>query len=56
MVLCLLRVALHYVYIVAMEVRTLGSLGLEFQVVVNHHVGAGNYTWVSCKSSSALNH
>jgi hypothetical protein len=34
--------------------RTLGILGLEFQMVVSCHAGGKNWTWVLWKSSPVL--
>ena len=36
---------------ILLEKRVLDPLELELQMVVNHHVGAGNVTWVLSKSS-----
>lgn len=30
--------------------KALGFLELELQIVMGHHVGAKNHTWVFCKS------
>ena len=35
--------------------RALDPLELELQMVVSHHVGAENQTWVPWKSNNALN-
>jgi hypothetical protein len=31
--------------------KVLEHLELELQILVSHHVGAGNQTWVLCQSS-----
>lgn len=35
--------------------KLLGLLALELQMVVSHHVGAGNWTWALYKNSQFLN-
>ena len=36
--------------------RVLDPMGLELQVVVSHHVGAGNLAELSARVDSTLNH
>lgn len=36
--------------------RVSDPVGLELQMIVNGHLGAGNPTQVLCKATSALNH
>jgi hypothetical protein len=36
--------------------KVLDPLELELSTVVSCHVGAGNQTWVLCKSTRTLNH
>ena len=46
--------ALHVYWAVGGHKRGLDPLEQELQMVVGHHVGAGNQTWVLCKKPSAL--
>lgn len=41
----------HHVHVGAFRDKALDPLGLELQVVVSHHVYAGNQSWDLCKNS-----
>ena len=48
---CLYAYQMH-----AVPEETRGGMELELQVVVSHHIGDGNQTWVLGKSSQSFNH
>jgi hypothetical protein len=41
----------HYICTCPSQERISEPLGLELQIVVSHHMGAGNLTWLLCKSN-----
>lgn len=50
-------IPMHYVCLVSEDARRdLDALGLELQIVVIYHVGAGKWILALCKSSPTFSH